>query len=115
MGAVRFDQMIIVSAATIAASGATYFPIGSSLKHLWRMFRITNTTDQAMLFSFNGINDNLFVPSNGFVLYDCAANYAATSASQEFVMALGTQFLIKYLNSPSTGSVYIEGLYEQGE
>ncbi len=78
------------------------------------MFKITNNTDGDMLISFDGTTDNLFVPGYGFTLYDLSTNAPNIQDSDSFVMQIGTQFYIKYNTAPTTGDVWVEGLYAQG-
>jgi hypothetical protein len=78
-----------------------------------RMIRIINNTNGDVFISFDAVNDNLFVPANSFVLYDGTANNE--DAVLYFVFAIGTQVYIKYSSAPSTGSVYVETIYGQGE
>lgn len=99
------------------ASGAitnSYTTLGTALTQNWRMFRISNNTDGDMLVSLDGTNDNIFVPMKGFVLYDCSTNALNVSDSDWFVLAIGTQFYIKYSSAPTTGNVYLEGIFSTG-
>jgi len=107
MAVVRADAIRTVSSGSITTS---YTALGASLSKNWRIFKITNNTDGDMLFSFDGTTDNLFVPANSFTLYDLATN-SDTVVSDLFVMQLGTQFYIKYSTAPTTGAVWVEGLY----
>lgn len=111
MAIVRADSI-----RTLAFGGisGTYATVGAALTHNWRMFRITNNTDGDLLISFDGTTDNLFVPKGSFVLYDLSANSPPISTSDNFVLQLGTQFYAKQSTAPTTGAVWIEGLYAQG-
>lgn len=66
-----------------------------------------------MLISFDGTTDNLIVPAGSFVLYDVTTN--REEAITYFVFAAGTQAFIKYVSAPSSGTIYLECLYGQGE
>lgn len=88
-----------------------YTTIGAALAQNWRIFCISNNTDGDMMISFDGTTDNLFVPAMGFKLYDLSTNAANVQDTDGFVLQLTTQFYIKYLTAPTTGTVYIEGLY----
>ncbi len=92
----------------------TYATIGTPLTVNWRVFRITNNTNGDLFISFNGTDDNFFVPASSFVLYDLSANVAPVTESDTFVLQIGTQFYAKQSTAPTSGSVYIEGLYARG-
>jgi hypothetical protein len=111
MAIVRFDAILSIASGSITNS---YTSVGSPLANTWRMFKITNNTDGDMMFSANASTDNLFVPAGGFTLYDCATNAANVAVSDTFVVAVGTQFSIKYISAPTKGTVYIEGIYAKG-
>ena len=90
----------------------TYSIVGPSVTHNLRIFRITNTTDADLILSFDGVNDNLFIPQGSFVLYDLSANAPPTN----LIMSIGTVFYIKYNSgAPTSGGVWIEGIYAKGE
>jgi hypothetical protein len=114
MAIVRFDGYFTLGFASITGS---YQTIGTILAHNWRAFRIVNNTDGDMIFSFNSITDNLFVPASTFVLYDISANCDASSSlnTDNLVFTLGTQFYIKQSTAPTRGAVYIEGIYAKGQ
>lgn len=89
----------------------SYAPVGAPLSKNWSMFRITNNTNGDLFISFDGTTDNLFVPANGFVLYDLSTNAPPVSVTDNLVLAINTQFYAKQSSAPSTGSLYIEGIY----
>jgi hypothetical protein len=110
------SQIVHVDALRVVAFGSitgSYTALGSSFGHPMRIFRLVNTTDADMLFSFDTINDNIIVPAGGFVLYDVTTNREDNVVF--FVFATGTQVYIKYSSAPSKGNVYLETLYGQGE
>jgi hypothetical protein len=111
MAVARFDSLISLAAGSITAS---YTTLGSPLTQNWRIFKITNDTDGNMLISFNGTTDNIFVPAASFTLYDLSTNAPPIAVTSNLVLALGTQFYIKYVSAPTTGSVYVEGVYAKG-
>lgn len=112
MAIVRADSIRTLAFGGI--SGA-YAVVGAALTHNWRMFKISNNTNGDLLISFNGTTDNLFVPANSFVLYDLSTNSPPISQSDNFVLQIGTQFYAKQSTAPTTGAVWVEGLYAQGE
>ncbi len=109
--------IVRIDALRTKANGAitnAYTTVGTALTRNWRMFKITNNTNGDLLFSVDGTTDNLFVPAGSFVLYDLSTNAANVQVSDGFVMQIGTQFYVKYSTAPTTGDVWIEGLYSTG-
>lgn len=103
---------------TLAYTGTSgsYAAVQTAIAHNWRMFRIINETDGDMLFSLDGTNDNFFVPSYSFVLYDLATNAPPIKVTDELALSVGTIFYVKRTGTaPTQGSVYVEGIYSQGE
>src|SRR5271170_4158851 len=92
------DPLRSVAFGSITAS---YTALGSSFAHPMRLFRIINNTNGDMLFSFDTVNDNIFVPAGSFVLYDLTTN--REESITYFVFAIGTQLYIKYSTAPSSG------------
>lgn len=112
MAILRVDALRSVVAGSITSS---YTTLGTAITHLWRAFRVINNTDGDLLISFDGTTDNLFVPKGSFVLYDITANASPPSLNDNFLMGIGTQFYVKYSTAPSTGAVWVEGIYAKGE
>lgn len=111
MAVARLDAIRSIGFASI---GASYSAFGAPLTHNWRVFKITNNTNGDLLFSFDGATDNIFIPAGGFTLYDLATNTPPQSVSDNFVLELTTQFYVKYTSAPTSGSVYVEGVYARG-
>lgn len=107
---IRVDALRTVSSGSITNS---YTALGTAFTHPMRLIKITNNTNGDLLFSFDGVTDNIFVPANGFVLYDCTTNRAESITY--FVFAVGTQFFVKYSTAPTQGAVYLETIFGQGE
>lgn len=112
MAVLRVDALRSKAAGAITNA---YTTLGTAITHLWRMFRLTNTTDGNLLISFDGTTDNLIVPAGSFVLYDVCTNAAPTNLNDNLFVGIGTQLYVKYSSAPTTGSVYAEGLYAKGE
>lgn len=111
MSVARFDALRSKNFAAITGS---YTTIGTPLTRNWRMFRITNNTNGDILISADGSTDNLFIPAFSFVLYDIATNTPNVSDLDDLVMSLLTQFYVKYSTAPTSGDVWIEGVYAGG-
>lgn len=97
-----------------SAITASYTVLGAAISHNWRMWRLVNGTDGDMSISVDGTSDNLILLAGTFVLYDITAN-TDSDASEALVMKKGTQFYVKYDTAPTSGSVYLEGIYMQGQ
>lgn len=110
-------QALVDTLRTLAFGGisGTYATVGSVLAHNWRVFRITNNTNGDLFISLDGTNDNLFVPAGSFVLYDLSSNAPPISESDNLVLKLGTQFYAKQSTAPTSGALWIEGIYAKGE
>lgn len=112
MAVVRADALRSVAFGSITGS---FTALGTALTHTWRMFKITNTTDKDMIISFDGTTNNLIVPAGSFTLYDIATNAPPVSENDNLLVGIGTQFYVKYVAAPSSGTIYLEGLYAKGE
>lgn len=101
---------------TLAFGGisGSYAALGTPITQNWRMFRIINATNGDLLISLNGTDDNFFVPATSFLLWDLSANAAPVSQSDNLVLAINTQFYAKQSTAPSSGAVWVEGMYAKG-
>jgi len=93
-----------------AAIGAAYAAVGAATTHEVRLVCITNNTEGDMYFSVDGTLDHMFVAAGSFKLFDLQANnYEKTDP--KFVLEVGTQFYVKQIEAPVSGSVYVECVY----
>jgi hypothetical protein len=98
-----------------ASTSGSYAAVGAVTTQAYRAFRITNNTNGDMLFSFDGTNDQIFVPAGSFVLYDLDANAANVNNSDWFVLKIGSQLYAKRSGTaPTQGSIYFEGVHSVG-
>lgn len=111
MAIARFDTLRSLAFGGISG---TYAAIGTPLAHNWREFRIINATNGDVFISVDGTNNNFFLPANSYVLWDLSTNGAPTNNLDDFVMSINTQFYVKQSTAPSSGAVYIEGIYARG-
>lgn len=107
---VRFDTYRTLGFASITN---TFQVLGSAFSHTGRIMCITNNTDGDMIFSIDGVNNQLFIPRNTFKLFDLVTNKECLD--QTYVLIKGTQFYVKYATVPTTGAVYLEVVYGQGD
>lgn len=99
-----FQTLQIIANGSISAS---YAAVGSQYVDSLRAFRIINNTDGDMFASWDPTRDQMFIPANGFVLYDIEANSAS---NQQLNVAGYSQLWIRYSSVPTTGSVYLEAI-----
>lgn len=106
---VYFDTLRSLGFAGISAA---YAAVGSALTVNPRIMCITNKTQGDMIFSTdsNNASGQIIVPAGSFKLYDLTANLVP-GHDDNFVIAVGTQFYVKQITAPTSGSVYIEFIY----
>ena len=99
-----------IKTIAFGAIGAAYAAVGAATTHGIRMVRISNNTEGDMYFTTNSAQDEMFLPAGTFVLWDLQANnYEKTDP--KFVLEVGTQFYVKQITAPVSGSVYVECIY----
>jgi hypothetical protein len=98
--------------ATIVAGTGSYVAIGSSFDNPIRIFHLQNLTNETLLFSWDGIDDHLAIPTNGFILLDLAANKTIEQGS---FFQVGQQIYVRYdsvnFAAPTSGGVYLTVFY----
>lgn len=88
---------------------SSYAALGSQISNPARILMFQNFTDVDLLFSFDGINDHLILPSDGFLLLDVTAN---KTREQGFYIQEGKQIYVKDTGSAaSSGSAYLTVFY----
>lgn len=102
-----FDE--IRSLAFGGISG-TYAAVGTPLDFEARGICLTNLTQGDMMFTDDTTRDKIIVPSRSFKLWDIQANMN-TQKDDKYVKNIGTQFYVKQVTAPVSGSVYIENIY----
>jgi len=92
----------------------TYAAVGSPSDYMIRAFKISNNTQGDMIFSDDSSDaaGKWFIPSGTFTLWDVQSNENA-QFDDKFVLPRGTQFYVKQVSAPVSGSVYIEALIEK--
>jgi len=103
---VKFDTLRSLAFGSI--SGA-YAAVGSATTQTARLICITNTCDTDMFISTDGTNNMLIVPHGSFKLFDLNTNRLLLD--QQFVLPINTQFYVKQVTAPGSGTVYIEIVY----
>ena len=92
--------------------GATFAPVGPPLSFQARIICFTNTTTEDVIFSMDGVTDQLIVPAGSFKLFDITTNHRPVN-QDDYCFANGTQWYVRYAASPASGAVYIEVVYAQ--
>lgn len=64
------------------------------------------------VWSFSGVFDQLIVPAGSFKLFDITTNHRPVN-QDDFILANGTQWYVRYTAVPASGAVYIEVVYAQ--
>lgn len=103
----RFDELRSLGFAGISGSYAT---LGAPLDVLARIITITNNTEGDLLLTTDISKDEFFIAAGSFKLYDIQTNMNLNK-DDSFVVAKGTQFYVKQLTAPVSGSVYLEIVY----
>jgi len=99
----------VVRSLGFAAIGGAYMGVGTSLDNPVRIMVIQNLTDQEMMFSFDGIDDHLPLPTRGHLVLDVSANKVSTEG---FFLAEGQRLYVKHNGvAPTLGSVYFSTFY----
>jgi len=104
---VKFETIKTLGFAGI--SGA-YAAVGDALSHIVIAFCISNNTEGDLLFSIDGTNDHMFLAAGSFRLYDLQSNINPQFDDKK-VLPIGTQFYVKQITAPASGSVYVETIY----
>ena len=87
---------------------SSYMGVGSAFDKPIRLIVFQNFTDAGLMFSFDGINDHLPLPSNGYVVLDVTAN---KTRGEGYYIAEGTRIYVKEIGTPSSNSVYVTAFY----
>jgi hypothetical protein len=86
----------------------TYANVGTVTAHPWRVFFVSNTCDTDMIISLNGgTTDHFVVPSKQTLSIDVSAN----GLNNNEFLPQGTQFAVKQVAAPASGTVYVAGVY----
>lgn len=85
----------------------TYAGIGTAFANPVRIFFLENLTDVLCTFSFDGVNDHVVLPRNGFLLLDVTSNMTLTGGALS--ISQGQRIYVK--GAPTTGGVYLTVFY----
>ena len=86
-----------------------YIGVGTSLERPVRQILIQNQTDVLLMFSFDGIEDHLPMPSNGYLILDITSN---KTLSQGFFLSEGERLYVRQVTiAPTVGAAYFTTFY----
>jgi len=108
----KVAQLDSLRSLAFGGISAVYAAVGTAFTVAPRIICITNKTQGDMIFSIDSTNaaGNLFLAAGTFKLFDLTANLIP-GKDDSFVFAVGTQFYVKQVTAPTSGSVYIELIY----
>lgn len=104
---VRYRIEPIRSLAAGSISG-TYMGIGSAIDNPALQIKIDNNTDADLMFSIDGINDQIFMASKTGFISDVSTNKGLGGG---LYLSIGTRLYVKEIGTPTTGSVYFSVFY----
>jgi hypothetical protein len=98
---------------TLAYTGisGSFAAVGSPTRNATRLICFTNNTDGDMFFSYDGINNMLFVAAGSFKLFDVCSN--RDDYNGVYLLPSNQQWWVAQSTMPTKGAVYIEVLYGQ--
>jgi len=102
----EFDAVRVLAFGGISAA---YANVGVVTANPVKVFKISNNTEGDMYFSLGGAADHMYLAKGSFTLYDLNAN--RSEKETEYVLPVGTQFMVKQIDAPVSGAVYIECIY----
>ena len=104
---VFFESIKTLGFAGISAAYAT---VGAVTGKTIKAFCVSNDTEGDMYFSIDGVVDHMYLAAGSFRLYDLQSNMNSND-DDSFVLSVGTQFYVKQITAPVSGSVYVECIY----
>jgi|SRR5277367_2289917 len=106
-------QVDVLRTLGFASVSATFVAVGLPFVYQARIICFTNTSTEDLIFSMDGVTDQLIVPAGSFKLFDITMNHRPVNMD-DFCFAIGTQWYVRYASgAPTTGAVYIEVVYAQ--
>ncbi len=87
-----------------------YQVMGAPQSFQARIVCFTNTTDGDLVFSMDGVTDQVIVPAGWFKLLDITTNHRPVN-QDDFSFGIGVQWYVRYLSAPTKGSIYLEILH----
>lgn len=89
-----------------AALVGGYIPIGNPAESPVRIAKFYNNMNKAVLVSWDGSTDHMFLPSGSFTLLDISTNRIREDG---YFIAQGQQFYVQDAGvAPTSGDIYVE-------
>lgn len=108
MLAIRLAMEPVRTLAFGSISG-TYMGIGTGINNPARVMLFQNLTDQTVMFSLDGINDNFPLAAMTSFVLDITSN---KSLGEGYFIAEGTRIYVKDIGiATTTGAVYVTVMY----
>ncbi|CAB4121296.1 hypothetical protein UFOVP9_62 [uncultured Caudovirales phage] len=103
----------ILRSLSYADISSSYAAVGGGLLYPSPIYSAQNQTDADLYWSWDGVNDNGFLPaSGGHFIYDIATN--RDDYQQDLGVPQGRILYVRYSSSaPTLGSIYVTSLYSQ--
>lgn len=102
----RWEEMRIVAFGDITAN---YTAVGNPTSPAVSLFKIVNTTDVILLFSFDNDHDHMAVPAGSSLVVDINAN---KSQIGHLLMGKREQLYVKYEDAaPTSGKLYFATMF----
>ena len=91
--------------------GAAYAAVGTAFTNPVRLIKVTNSTNQDLLISFDGVSDKDISPAQSQYVYDYGSNKADAGGLME--QPIGNRVYVKRagLVDPTSGTVYVTVIY----
>lgn len=103
---IAFEPIRSLAAAAVVAG---YTAVGTALSNPAYHIVLENFTDEDVMFSFDGVEDHIAVPSDGAYTLDITTNKTSTAGA--LYLPAGTIVYAKRIGTPTTGSVYVAVAY----
>ncbi len=101
-------KSFVLSNVLSSSVTALYAPLnGSGFTHAPFFIRIINASNTAITISFNGVDDNEFLPANS--VFELASQTNSQPNAQVALFSKGTIVYVK--GTAGTGNIYISGYY----
>lgn len=104
---VRYENLRTLGFASVSGS---YSGVGPAFQNPVRILKVTNTTNENLRVSFDGITDMDIVAANGYYVFDYTTNDARKVG--DLVQAAGQRLYVKHEGvAPTLGTVYVTIIY----
>jgi hypothetical protein len=101
-------KSFVLSNVLSSAVTALYAPLnGTGFTHAPFLIRIINASSAAITISYNGVDDNEFIPANG--VFELPSQTNSQPNAQVALFSKGTIVYIK--GTAGTGNIYLSGYY----